>query len=178
MLPRTSLANSMCRRQRDAPSTRSASTTDGGTCESDQPMTNAASGQVHNARPMNAMTRPAMIGAVVLALFIASALGRRSAQVGRRLWIARVGVTSLVLTTLAVYLAWLAPAMQTDLHAFWTALDAKNLDAALVAQASFDKYHPVASKFFSGMLVGVVILGLLTARGIGRGVPSQVHAGT
>ena len=117
-------------------------------------------------------------GAVILALFIASVLGHRCAQVGRRLWIARVAVTSLVLTALAVYLAWLAPAMQTDLHAFWTALDAKNLDAALVAQASFDKYHPIASKFFSGMLVGVVVLGLLTAGGIGRGVPSEVHPDT
>lgn len=107
-------------------------------------------------------------GAVVLALLIASSLRHRCAQIGRTLWFARLGVTSLLLTALAIYLAWLAPAMQTDLHAFWKALDAKNLEAALTAQVSFDKYHPIASKFFSVMLLGVLALGVLTALGIGR----------
>lgn len=117
-------------------------------------------------------------GFLTLALFIVSWLRGRSAQVGHRLWIARVGLMSVLLAALGVYIAWLAPAMQTDLRAFWAAIDAKNLEAARIAQASFDTYHPIASKFFSGMLLGVVALGLVIALGIGRGERAQSQPAT
>ncbi|HLP84497.1 MAG TPA: hypothetical protein VK157_09110 [Phycisphaerales bacterium] len=109
---------------------------------------------------------------IVLALFIAAIVRKRAAQLARGLWIARIIATVFTLGTLAIYLAWLSPAMQADLKAFWAALDAKNLEAARVAQTSFDRYHPIASRFFSAMTIGVVALGIVTALGIGRRAPT------
>lgn len=110
-------------------------------------------------------------GAGVLLLTADAARRKPWRHVGRRLWLARLAITALTLTALATYLAWLAPAMQADLRAFWQALEAKDLAAARTAQTSFDAYHPVASRFFTGMFAGVIALAVLTALGIGRADP-------
>ncbi len=114
-----------------------------------------------------------LCGVGVLALGVVAAFRQRGTQIGAGLWRLRVGVTILTLGALATYLAWLAPAMQSDLRAFWQALEARDLSTARAAQDSFDRYHPIASKWFSGMLLGVVTLGIITALGIGRGATAQ-----
>lgn len=117
-----------------------------------------------------------LCGVGVLALGVVAAFRQRGTQIGAGLWRVRVGVTILTLGALATYLAWLAPAMQSDLRAFWQALEARDLSTARAAQESFDRYHPIASKWFSGMLLGVVTLGVITALGIGRGMAAQHRA--
>ena len=72
------------------------------------------------------------------------------------------------LALLAAYALWLAPRMQANLVAFWTALDARDLDRARIAQAAFESSHPVATPMLGALLLCVVATAMATALSINR----------
>jgi hypothetical protein len=65
----------------------------------------------------------------------------------------------------AYSLAILRPEMQRELHAFWDAARAGNVDEADVHRAAFDEMHPRASFFIVTQLV--LVLWSLAAGGFG-----------
>lgn len=75
---------------------------------------------------------------------------------------------------LGYYLFAFMPETRNNLSTMWAALDKGDLEAAKVAQAAFDKGHPISSKILSVLLLLTFVNLLLTAASIGRNPKAKV----
>jgi hypothetical protein len=105
---------------------------------------------------------------ITLALFAIIPARSRAALTPKLLWRIRVALTSITLALLAAYALWLAPRMRAKLAAFWTTLDARDLDRARIAQAAFESSHRVATPMLGALLLCVVATAIATAFSINR----------
>lgn len=55
------------------------------------------------------------------------------------------------------WLMMLAPQMQTDVRAYWSAAQAGDLETASTAKAAFDRSHPLASNLFKSTALAVAV---------------------
>lgn len=91
-----------------------------------------------------------------LGLFIRAKRGREHARVA--IWMFRSLAMTVAAGCLAYQLFILAPRMSENIHTFWDAARAGNVEVATRAQAAFDADHPTASTVIMAMLVSAVSL--------------------
>lgn len=112
--------------------------------------------------------------AFVAVLMLFQSLRERGQMIGRFLWRSRLTITMISVLLLGYYLFAFMPETRNNLSTMWAALDKGDLEAAKVAQAAFDKGHPISSKILSVLLLLTFVNLLLTAASIGRNPKAKV----